>query len=466
MNVWNRVLISLIAVICVVFGIFAAKKYTMTKSEETKIEESQKRLAQALAELETLKFEIYGGSMEKKVGDWIDYGLDEQLKYVRSLQRGETFINCQPVEARVQSDEGSSSLSFVVDEQYQTSSFRTGAMVYVFDSGKPFVSTGESSESGESDGDESEVASAEVETADESGEVAASVKPFVFLGAYRVSGVAERQVKLDSIGVSTSSELDLITASKRSGDSWVVYVDNLPIDSPKDVARFTEQYTDIALGFSDENRVFMSKTFELSHVESSAAVSSEVEDGASEDEASEVAVAPVELPELTADSEMRYPVDFQGRFERLWCGRDAANVYKAKAEVALKVLTSLIADQYVMMGGDVDTSALASDEGWDETYAAAKGRLKSATLTDEIAARQKELATMENGRDLVKRLLDDAHNSINALQKAIADAVRKNAELASQISDAQFQALEKFEREEAQATASDSTKISQNEARL
>ena len=210
----------------------------------------------------------------------------------------------------------------------------------------------------------------------------------------------------------------------------------------------------------------MSKTFELSHVESSAAVSSEVEDGASEDEASEVAVAPVELPELTADSEMRYPVDFQGRFERLWCGRDAANVYKAKAEVALKVLTSLIADQYVMMGGDVDTSALASDEGWDETYAAAKGRLKSATLTDEIAARQKELATMENGRDLVKRLLDDAHNSINALQKAIADAVRKNAELASQISDAQFQALEKFEREEAQATASDSTKISQNEARL
>ena len=256
MNVWNRVLISLIAVICVVFGIFAAKKYTMTKSEETKIEESQKRLAQALAELETLKFEIYGGSMEKKVGDWIDYGLDEQLKYVRSLQRGETFINCQPVEARVQSDEGSSSLSFVVDEQYQTSSFRTGAMVYVFDSGKPFVSTGESSESGESDGDESEVASAEVETADESGEVAASVKPFVFLGAYRVSGVAERQVKLDSIGVSTSSELDLITASKRSGDSWVVYVDNLPIDSPKDVARFTEQYTDIAL---DQHRSHSTK---------------------------------------------------------------------------------------------------------------------------------------------------------------------------------------------------------------
>ncbi len=477
MNVWNKVLMALIAIICVVFGIFASNKYQFVKENERKLEQAEKDLGNALAQLAELKLEVYGGSLEKNDGDWLNYGLDEQLKYVRNLQRGDSYVNCQPVEAKVSADEegkGSSTLSFLVDQQYQTSAFRTGSMVYVFDSGKLFVEdktadaeSGAAEESAAAEPEEvASDESADAETAEQS---VAAAKPFVFLGAYRVTGVNDRQVNLASTGIATKEELERITTSKRSGDSWVAYVDALPIDSPKDVANFVQEYDEVASGFSDEHRAFFAKSFEPPRVEKPTTDASDAAEEGGEgtgEESATAAIVPVELPVLTAESETRYPVDFQGRLERLWCSRDAAFVTRAQAQAALNVLTSLIADQFVMIGGEVDASKVESIEDWDDAYAAAKSRKKSPSLTETLDARSKELAVMEKGRDLVKRLLDDSNKSIAELKKAISASISQNAKLAAQIASAQFKALEKIERESAKATAADDSNFSLNDARL
>ena len=92
MNVWNKVLMALVAVVCIAFGALAANKYQLTKDNDTNIANLEKQIEDANAKIESLRREIYGGTSDNAT-DWRDYGLDEQLKYVRGLQRGAAFVN-------------------------------------------------------------------------------------------------------------------------------------------------------------------------------------------------------------------------------------------------------------------------------------------------------------------------------------------------------------------------------------
>ena len=52
---------ALITIECVVFGIFAANRYNLTKTETAKIEKLESDLAQTLEAVQKLRCELYGG---------------------------------------------------------------------------------------------------------------------------------------------------------------------------------------------------------------------------------------------------------------------------------------------------------------------------------------------------------------------------------------------------------------------
>lgn len=415
MNVWNKVLMALVAIMCVVFGVFAANKYNYTKEQETNVAKLEADLAKVQDEIQQLRYEIYGGP-DKVAENWRELGLEGRLSYLRGLQNGEAFSNCQPVEARVDEENGTSTIAFSVDPQSKTTAFRTGVVAFVFDSGSAVVQKAAPAEGG--DGSES----AEVASDETDAELVASANPYAFLGAFKVTGATDAQVKLESIGTSSADELTALKDSARSGRSWVVYADRLPIDSPSDVAYFEREDSSRAGALPAETATFVTRELTLSDVEA-------IGTGA----------------EIAADS--RYPVDFQGSLEQNWFVRDEQNVIKARRMVARDTFTRIIADQFVAMGEEVKDEDVLAFENWDDVYAAAVARKKVASWRENIAKTKESLAQMEGFRDLVKKTLDAAEQGVADCQQAIDELIVKNGELAVKIAAAQFAALDKIESE-------------------
>ena len=409
MNVWNKVLMALVAIMCVVFGVFAANKYNYTKEQETNVKKLEADLAKVQDEIQQLRYEIYGGP-DKVAENWRELGLEGRLSYLRGLQNGEAFSNCQPVEARVDEENGTSTVAFSVDPQSKTTAFRTGVVAFVFDSGSAVVQKAAPAEGGDAS-----------ESADvASDETVASANPYAFLGAFKVTGATDAQVKLESIGTSSADELTALKESARSGRSWVVYADRLPIDSPSDVAYFEREDSSRASALPAETATFVTRELTLSDVEAIAAGD-----------------------ELAAES--RYPVDFQGSLEQSWFVRDEQNVIKARRIVARDTFTRIIADQFVAMGEEVKDEDVLAFENWDDVYAAAVARKKVDSWRENIAKTKESLAQMEGFRDLVKKTLDAAEQGVADCQHAIDELIVKNGELALKIATAQFAALRKIE---------------------
>ena len=413
MNVWNKVLMVLVTILCVVFGVLAANKYSLTKQKEGEITKLQGDLDKLQGEVQQLRYEIYGGP-EKIAETWRDLGLDGQLTYLRNLQNGEAFPNCTPVEARVDEETATAAIAFGVDPNHATTAFRAGSVAFVFDSGSPVVKS-----SAASDDAGSEEASEPADSA-ESAEVAVSVNPYTFLGAFKVSGATDNQVKLDSIGNFSAEELDALKASARSGNSWVVYADRLPIDSPADVAYFESERPEFAKSLPAEIASFVSKTLTLDDVQSIGSGN-----------------------ELAANARM--PVDFQGELESNWETRDRENVLAARNTLALNTLTSIIADQFVSIGDDVEDEEVLAFENWDQVYAAAKARKKVESWRENIVKTQAAVERMNGFAQLVADKLANARSTVDATQKAIDKLLVDNANKAAKIAQFQFMALEKAE---------------------
>ncbi|MGI6402422.1 MAG: hypothetical protein ACOX0A_10025 [Thermoguttaceae bacterium] len=406
MNVWNKVLMVLITILCAVFGVLAANRYQYAKDQETAIQNLEADLSRTRGEIEKLRSEIYGGA-EKAVDNWRELGVDGQLRYVRNLQNGEAFLNCQPIEARVDETNLSSTIAFGVDPDSKTTAFRSGVVAFVFDSGEPLVQQSLT-------GDDATAESIDDDAATAGGGI------YSFLGAFKVTGATETQVNLVSIGRPSVDELAALRDSARSGNSWVVYADRLPIDSPADLAYFESESPDRAKSLPSETALFVVKTF------------------TSEDVA---AIADGEA--LGANS--RYPVDLQGAIEGNWALRDERNIINSRLAFAVKTLTNVVADQLVAIGDEVDDENVLAFEDWDEIYAAAVARKKVASWREDIVATQAKLATMNRHCNLVEKTLLAAERGVQECQDAIDALIADNAMKAAKIAQAQFAALERAE---------------------
>ncbi len=395
MNVWNKVLMALITIECIVFGIFAANRYNVTKTETAKIEKLEADLAQTLEAVQKLRCELYGGF--ESAESWTDQRLIGQLEYMRRLQNGEAFMNCQPTTANVDAQTQQTSVSFSVSAQDKTTAFRPGSIAYVFDAGAPVAAA------------PADDSSAADEPAQEP--VAA---PYTFLGAFAVANATATQVNLTSVGAASAEEVKALQDSARSGNAWVVYADRLPIDSPDDVALLASENAELVAAFSDESRAFCSKTLTV-------------------DEAA-----------LATDDSVRLPVDFQGSLDYQWSVRDRENIVNARRTSAIATLSNVIADQVVAIGDEPTDQKILDLDNWDAIYAAAVARKRVDSWRENIATTRAALGRMNGYCDLAKKVLDAAADGVDACEKAIAQKLAENAELAAKIAWAQFAAYEKL----------------------
>jgi len=408
MNVWNKVLMTLTTIACIAFAVFAANKYSLTKSEESKLAKLEQELADVQKSVQDLKYEIYG-SPEKKIESWRDCGLDAQLDRVRALQNGEAYSNCRPLQARTDEDALSSTVGFSVSSNYQSSSFRTGAIAFVFDSGAVYVDESANGEEGAS------------VVANDGENVASASAPFNFLGAFKVSGVSGAQVNLESIGVASVAELATLEESAKSGRSWVVYVDRLPYDSPDDFASFYNEAPEKYAGLGASATAMAAKSC--------------------------VAFADA----LEATAETRFPIDFQESLEKQWTTRDEQNVMLARNTLALKDMTAVIADQLVSLGGEIPSDVKADVEAfedWTAALQAAQARKNVDSYTEANEKVKNLLAKMTTYRDLTASVLKNAQDDVKACEKAVDETIAENARLASEIARVQYITAEKVQEKE------------------
>lgn len=421
MNVWNKVLYVLIAILCVVFTVFAANKYSLTKDEETKIAKAEKEIDDLKKEIAALQVAIDGDPL-KKAETWADLGVRAQLDRVRGLLRGDAFVNCLPVDAtEVEIDKDpiaqtpimGSKITFTVPASYSltafsdagdaASSFRQGALAYVFDSGLAYVD--EAAENADV------AADAETEIASE----AASVAPR-YLGAFKFVGAANSQAVLESVDNLTAEELAAIQESRSSGRSWVVCLDRLPTDAPTNVAELIAADSETFASLDETTKTY----FETANP--SAQV----------------------FETLATAADATTAVDYQGLLARQFATRDAENLLKSRRSLALTHLTYVLVDQLVAIGAEVDENmqALYTAEDFD----AAVARKRAASYEEKQATLAAALAKMEGYRDLAKSKLEEAQARVAECQAAVDATLAENARLATEIAQAQIALAENAEQ--------------------
>ena len=241
----------LTGLLCAAYAVFAANVYQNNKDWRQKNDGLEAQIAQQLEDNVKLYNEVYGGDASVDVQSWKDCGLDGQLAYIRSLAAGDVFVNCEAAETKIDDTTGAAKVMFGVDPQYNMSSFRDGAVVYLFDSGVAFKKATADATAGAEDSVAEAPAEPVADDADADSESAAvaAAAPYVFLGAFKIVGSAAAQVNLETIGVFSEAELALLDATRKAGRSFVACVDRLPVDSPNDIADFVAEKPGVLAGY-------------------------------------------------------------------------------------------------------------------------------------------------------------------------------------------------------------------------
>lgn len=405
MNVWNKVFYALIAVLCVVFTVLAANRYSLSKEWDAKIKAQNAKIAQLQEEIAALQIALDGNPL-KAAETWDELGLRVQLDRIDAMFRGDVFFNCAPLEAstfEVDKDPISqdsilgAKIGFTVPATYSLTAFadagadafRQGSVAYVFDSG--FAVAGEATED------------AEGETAE-----VAAVEPR-YLGAFKFVGAVETQANLESIDLLTEEELTAIQESQKSGRSWIVCVDRLPMNAAApDVAALIEADPTTFAELPEETKTYFATAKAQAHV-------------------SEL------FPGLCDASQF---VDYQGVLATHLATRKTENLLKARRSLALNDLTYVLVDQLVSIGADVDeaTQALYAAEDFD----AAVARKLAPSYAERQAKLDAELEKMEGYRDLAQSKLEEAQARVAECQAAIDATLAENARLAAEIAQAQI----------------------------
>ena len=407
MNVWNKVFYALIAVLCVGFTVLAANKYSLTKEWDAKIEAQNAKIAQLQDEIAALQIALDGNPL-KAAETWDELGLRVQLDRLDAMFRGDVFFNCAPLEAltfEVDKDPISqepilgAKVSFTVPETYGlgafadagADAFRQGSVAYVFDSG--FVAGAEATENDDETAETTEVAAVEPR----------------YLGAFKFVGAAETQANLESVGILTEEELTAIQESQRSGRSWIVCVDRLPMNAAApNVAALIEADPATFAELPEETKTYFQNATPKAHV-------------------SEL------FPEVCVASQF---VDYQGVLAAQQATRESETILKARRSLALNDLTYALVDQLVLIGAEVDEATQALYAAEDFEAAVARKIAPSYAEQQETLAAQ--LEKMEGYRDLVKSKLEEAQARVAECQAAVDATLAENVRLATEIAQAQI----------------------------
>lgn len=416
MNVWNKVLYALIAVLCVGFTVLAANKYSLSKKWDAKLDAQAATLAQLQDDIAALKIAIDGDPL-KKAETWADLGVRAQLDRVRRLLRGDAFVNCQPLAAKeieVRKDPFTQApvlgveLEFAIPASYTlaafanegdaVSSFRTNAIAYVFDSGKAYYAA------------DDETVDDEVQTAEETAE------PGRYLGAFQFVGAASTQATLVSLDNLTEEELATIQESKNSGHSWIVCVDRLPMDAPANVAELIAADAETFASLDETTKTYFETANPAAQV----------------------------FEELAEAADTTTFVDYQDLLARQLATRDAENLRKIRNEIALAGLSGVIVNQRVAIGdkGDEAMQALYAAED----YEAAVQAKRVASYAEKQETLDVALAKMTDYYKLAEEKLNEAKERVAECQAAVDATLAENARLASEIAQAQIALAENAEQ--------------------
>jgi len=438
MNVWNKVLYVLIAVLCVGFTVLAANKYSLSKKWDAKLKAQVETLEALQAEIDDSKIAIDGDPLrkakndEKKAETWADLGLRAQLDRVRSLLRGDAFVNCQPLEAKeieIRKDPftqapilgvelefaipASHTLAAFDNEGNALSSFRANAIAYVFDSGKEYYA------------DSDDVDVDDEQTAEE------DAQPGRYLGAFQFVGASATQATLVSLDNLTEQELAAIQESKNSGHSWIVCVDRLPMDAPADVLGLIQANADKAKDAEnsdagDEALTQLAQNEAVKSIFETANLAAQV------------------FPELAQAADPTTAVDYQYLLARQFAARDAENFRKVRNEIALADLSKVVVNQRVAIGdkGDEAMQALYAAED----YEAAVQAKRVASYAEKKATLDAALAKMKGYCELAKEKLNEAKTRVADCQAAVDATLAENVRLAAEIAQAQIALAENAEQ--------------------
>lgn len=487
----NWVTIVLIVLTGIFYFVLLSNRFSLGRDREEKIAKQEKQIEDKTKEIEKIRTEIFGVPL--KSGEewaWSRMGLVAKSDKLDSLVPGKVWTICQPGKFSGVNSGPVLDLEFTVyptEGGARTSdSAKVGEkdLVYIFDKGIPFPNESDPNVPAEPSEEAAEpakflgiftvteISGAPGAPASESeGEAAAaSIGPYTY--------------KVKTIGVVPIEQRELIAESVNANHAWIVYEGLLPIDSPTDLSVWLEEYPDspFSKSLSDEKREFFKKT-----TYGTAADLEEFDAALAEAKDDRSLHAFAEPPEGK-----RYPDRYDTKILREYFLRDKLIVLTSRGEASKEDLDQVIGDQLVMLGcgavpgteaWDTDPSLIETFNGLDEEGRAefeeksaalreayekiggeglahiasllptAQNGFQSQTFFDQKQSAIVKRSAMRTQRDIVKRRLDIANETVAQVEARIEQLTGENARLGRSIAEAQFEAADAAAARAAAATA-------------
>lgn len=419
MSIWNKVLLVLITLVSAVFIILVSNRYMLQKSWEDKILAKEKQLELVRSEVAALQAEIFGAPLDKET-TWDKLSLFAKRQYLRSLLNTLVFVNCQPKTFSPNTD-GKVETSFVLPAQYNEKGLFKSGLVYVFDSGLSLAAAKPAAPAATAPGAPAEATPAPAPVAKNGAKPASAGGSARFLGVFQINQInASRQVVVGSVVAMTEDERRQIDRSIKSGNSWIVYPDRPPIDSPDDITAWLSKSPEL-LGLLSEadSKYFEKRSFTAADF-----------------------VAIASGAEAKDPEEKRLPVDFSCLLERNYTARDDYNTIIARKQTALADINIILADQLVALG--IELTAQAKPLVDMNVYENSRRANKVKTFAQQKSDLTVSLADMVKQRDLVEQRLKLTQSYLAKMTEKIDSLIKRNSELAMSIANAQFSAAKKI----------------------
>ncbi|MDO5567547.1 MAG: hypothetical protein Q4G59_12875, partial [Planctomycetia bacterium] len=359
------------------------------------------------AEVAVLEKEIFGDPKVKDTA-WDKLSLVAQRQYLRSLLNTFVFVNCEPKTFSPNTD-GKIETSFILPPQYSEKGLFRSGLIYVFDSGLPKTVAPAAGAPGAAP-----APAANTKAASAGGSAR-------FLGVFQINQInANRQIVVNSVVAMTEDERRQIDRSMKSGNSWIVYPDRPPIDSPDDIAGWLSKSPELLSLLSEADSKYFEKKLFSSVDFIALATGAEVQD----------------------TEEKRLPVDFSCLLERSYTARDDYNTIIARKQTALADINIIVADQLVSLGTEL-TDAVKPTVDMN-VYENARRANKVKTFSQQKSDLTVALADMVKQRDLVEQRLKLTQSYLAKMTEKIDSLIKRNSELAMNIANSQFAAAKKI----------------------
>ena len=475
MCVYNKVLLSLIALVTIVFFILGANRYQLGKEWEEKIAKQAKQIEDLQNQVTKLHGEIYSDSAAVANDmPWPQRPLKLRLDTVRAHHGGALWAHCTP-QTMPQLIDRQVRLSFTLGTSDRPRMFgetllQQDAKFYVFDSGAAGNAGNESGGAGDEEGDGAEFAG---------GQQAVFLGTFVCDAGNNAPYDPEtKELSVVSIGTFSETEVDSIAASVQAGHEWFVYVGDLPADDPALLAGLLTEpaFADAVAAFPEDLLQYMAKgAGSADDLLSAAAAGDGADDGFADDTdaddesaADESAIVDADDTDDTDDTAsvaagksnasvegVRYPRDYAQMLLARSGKRDELNLTVQRYRTALDDLGSVICDQFAIVGLDkLPEDFLEQINSDPEQVAFFNTKFAEAVKRNPATPEMKTQATVlirlnatQKERDLVKGKVDEAAKIVEQLQARIDTLLVENDALAAKISRALFTSVDSITQE-------------------